>query len=77
MSESIDNLGIKLTDLIKDFSDDVLASIETRLDETADQILEYIKWPTACSGPPTYKSTGIQCFNNSWFANSLSLSGSI
>lgn len=43
MSESIDNLGIKLTDLIKDFSDDVLASIETRLDETADQILEYIK----------------------------------
>jgi len=43
MSESINNLGIRLTDLINDFSDDVLNNIESRLDETADQILDYIK----------------------------------
>ena len=43
MTTSIDDLGIKLTDLIKDFSDDVLSSIEGRLDETADLILDYIK----------------------------------
>ena len=43
MSESIDNLGIRLTDLISDYSDEALASIEERLDETADKILEYIK----------------------------------
>jgi len=42
-STSIDDLGVKLTDLIQDFSTDVLESIEGKLDETADLILDYIK----------------------------------
>ena len=41
------------------------------------QNLEYKRCPTACSGPPIYKSTGIQCFKSSLSAISFWLWGSI
>lgn len=39
----IDELGVRISDLIKDYSNEVKESLEHRLDETANQILEYIK----------------------------------
>jgi hypothetical protein len=43
MSTSLDKLGIRISDLIKDYTDDVKEGMEERLDETAKEILEYIK----------------------------------
>lgn len=40
---SLDELGVRISDLIKDYSDDIKESLEDRLDETAKQILDYIK----------------------------------
>ena len=40
---SIDELGVRISDLIKDYADDVKEGLEDRLDETAKQILDYIK----------------------------------
>ena len=40
---SLDELGVRISDLIKDYSDDVKEGLEDRLDETAKQILDYIK----------------------------------
>jgi hypothetical protein len=40
---NLDELGIRLSDLIKGYSDDVKEGLEGRLDETANEILEYIK----------------------------------
>lgn len=40
---SLDELGVRISDLIKDFTDDVKEGLEDRLDETAKQILDYIK----------------------------------
>lgn len=40
---SLDELGVRITDLIKDFTDDVKDGLEDRLDETAKQIVDYIK----------------------------------
>lgn len=43
MMPSLDELGVRISDLIKDYSDDVKEGLEDRLDETAKQILDYIK----------------------------------
>ena len=40
---SIDELGVRISDLIKEYADDVKEGLEDRLDETAKQILDYIK----------------------------------
>ena len=40
---SLDELGVIISDLIKDYADDVKEGLEDRLDETAKQILDYIK----------------------------------
>lgn len=40
---SLDDVGIRISDLIKDYSNDVKESLEDKLDDTANQILEYIK----------------------------------
>ena len=40
---SVDELGVRISDLIKDYTDDVKEGLENRLDETAKQILDYIK----------------------------------
>ena len=40
---SVDELGVRISDLIKDYADDVKEGLEDRLDETAKQILDYIK----------------------------------
>lgn len=40
---SLDMLGVRISDLIKEFSDDVKDGLEDRLDQTAKEILEYIK----------------------------------
>ena len=40
---SIDELGVRISDLIKDYADDVKEGLEDRLDQTAKQILDYIK----------------------------------
>ena len=40
---SIDELGVRISDLIKNFTDDVKDGLEDRLDQTAKEILEYIK----------------------------------
>ena len=40
---SIDELGVRISDLIKDYADDIKEGLEDRLDETAKQILDYIK----------------------------------
>ena len=40
---SLDELGVRISDLIKDYTDDVKEGLEDRLDETAKQILDYIK----------------------------------
>ena len=40
---SIDELGVRISDLIKNFTDDVKDGLEDRLDQTANEILEYIK----------------------------------
>ena len=40
---SVDELGVRISDLIKDYTDDVKEGLEDRLDETAKQILDYIK----------------------------------
>ena len=40
---SLDELGVRISDLIKDYTDDVKEGLENRLDETAKQILDYIK----------------------------------
>lgn len=40
---SLDTLGVRISDLIKEFSDDVKNGLEDRLDQTAKEILEYIK----------------------------------
>ncbi len=43
MSESIDNLGTKLSEIISAYTEDVQKKAESKLDETADKILAYIK----------------------------------
>ena len=43
MMPSVDELGVRISDLIKDYTDDVKEGLEDRLDETAKQILDYIK----------------------------------
>ena len=40
---SLDTLGVRISDLIKEFSDDVKDGLEDRLGQTAKEILEYIK----------------------------------
>ena len=40
---SLDTLGVRISDLIKEFSDDIKDGLEDRLDQTAKEILEYIK----------------------------------
>ena len=40
---SLDELGVRISDLIKDYADDVKEGLEDRLDQTAKQILDYIK----------------------------------
>ena len=40
---SLDELGVRISDLIKGYTDDVKEGLEDRLDETAKQILDYIK----------------------------------
>ena len=40
---SLDELGVRISDLIKDYADDVKEGLEDRLDETAKEILDYIK----------------------------------
>lgn len=40
---SLDDVGVRISDLIKDYSNDIKESLEHRLDDTANQILEYIK----------------------------------
>lgn len=40
---SLDELGVRISDLIKDYADDIKEGLEDRLDETAKQILDYIK----------------------------------
>ena len=40
---SLDELGVRISDLIKDYAYDVKEGLEDRLDETAKQILDYIK----------------------------------
>ena len=40
---SLDTLGVRISDHIKEFSDDVKDGLEDRLDQTAKEILEYIK----------------------------------
>ena len=40
---NLDRLGIKISELIKDYADDVKSGMEDRLDQTANEILEYIK----------------------------------
>ena len=40
---SLDELGVRISDLIKDYADDVKEGLEDRLDETVKQILDYIK----------------------------------
>lgn len=43
MKTNLDNLGVSINKLIEEYADDVLYSLEHRLDETADEILKYIK----------------------------------
>lgn len=43
MSESIDNLGTKLSDIISSYTKEVQTKAESTLDETADKILAYVK----------------------------------
>ena len=43
MMPSLDELGVRISDLIKDYADDVKEGLEDRLDETAKEILDYIK----------------------------------
>ncbi len=52
MSESIDNLGARLSDIISSYTKEVQAKAENTLDETADKILSYVK-----SNCPRGKST--------------------
>lgn len=40
---SLDTLGVRISDLIKEFTDNVKDGLEDRLDQTAKEILEYIK----------------------------------
>lgn len=42
-SVSLDNLGLNINQLIKDYADDVEDTLENRLEKTADEILDYIK----------------------------------
>ncbi len=42
MSVSLDNLGVKLTDLISEYASEVQEDILKRFDETANEILDYI-----------------------------------
>lgn len=48
----LDDVGVRISDLIKDYSNDIKESLEHRLDDTANQILEYIKknCPRSSSG---------------------------
>ena len=43
MSESLDSFSLKLSDIIENYSDDVKADVEKKLDETASEVLNYIK----------------------------------
>ena len=42
MSESIDNLGVKISQLVSEYVDDVQNDVLKQLDFTADEILKYI-----------------------------------
>lgn len=43
MSESLDSFSLKLSEIIENYSDDVKADVEKKLDETASEVLNYIK----------------------------------
>ena len=40
---SLDKVGVRISDLIKNYTDEVKEGLEDRLDKTAQDILEYIK----------------------------------
>lgn len=40
---SLDKVGVRISEIIKDYTDEVKEGLEDRLDETAQDILEYIK----------------------------------
>ena len=40
---NLDKLGVRISDLIKDYTEDVKEGLEEILDKTAQEILEYIK----------------------------------
>ena len=42
MSASLDNLGVKITEFINQYANGVKEEALTKLDETADKILNYI-----------------------------------
>ena len=42
MSESVDNLGVKISQLVSEYVDDVQNDVLKQLDFTADEILKYI-----------------------------------
>lgn len=41
--DSLEKIGVRLSDLIKEYTDDVKNGLEKTLDETAKEILEYVK----------------------------------
>lgn len=43
MSESLDSFSLKLSEIIETYGDDVKADVEKKLDETASEVLNYIK----------------------------------
>lgn len=43
MSESLDNIGVRLTGMIASYTADVKKEAEESLDKTADEIIDYIK----------------------------------
>lgn len=47
---TLDNLTEKIMDEVSSYTDEVIKELETKLDETADKILEYIKSNAPRSG---------------------------
>lgn len=42
MAETLDNLGVKISQYVSDYANDVQKDVVKELDETADEILDYI-----------------------------------
>ena len=42
MNENLDNLGMRLSQIISEYVEDVKDDVEKKLDDTADEILKYI-----------------------------------